>query len=170
NAGASDAGSLVPNDALGEQGRLLPAGGRPGTPTPLCAGASCGDAFQANEPAGAYDFQVVVTDRAGNKAVKKCHRIILKRPTATAYTGVLLLANGNPGTLAAVVTDIAPPVPTPALPVVNRPVLLTLGSGSTAQSCNGILQASGLVQCQIGAVNQPLGPGDMLQAAFAGDD
>jgi hypothetical protein len=168
-AGASDP-SLVPNDALGYEWDLLPGGSGTGAPIVLCTGATCGDTFLAHEPAGAYDFQVIVTDRAGNKTVKKCHRVVLPRPTATVYAGALLLANGGPATLSAVVTDITPPVPSPVPPVVGRPVLLTLGQGATAQSCTGTLQSDGSVHCQIAVVNQPLGPGNPLTATFAGDD
>jgi hypothetical protein len=167
DAGASDAGSEVPNDALRYDWYIVPNGGT-GTPTLLCGG--CPGTYTINEPAGDYYFQVVVTDRAGNKTTKRCHRVVLKRPTAITYTGDVLVANGGTATLQGVLTDITPPLgPTP-VPVVGRTVTLTLGSGPTVQSCTGITDSTGFVRCTVSPVNQPLGPSGMATDVFAGDD
>jgi len=85
-----------------------------------------------------------------------------KIPTALTYTGPTLIANGQPVTLSGVLKDDV------NLPVVGRTVALTLGTGASAQSCNGITNAAGAASCNINVVAQPLGPGT-VEASFAGD-
>jgi len=167
DAGASDAGSHVPNDGLSYSWYIIPDGGN-GVPRLLCGG--CPGVYTDNEPAGDYTYQVVVTDRAGNQTTKRCHRRVLKRPTAITYTGDVMIANGGTAVLQGVLTDITPPLGATPVPVVGRTVTLTLGSGPGAQTCTGITDATGFVRCTINPVNQPLGPGGVATDVFAGDD
>lgn len=167
DAGAGDAGSHVSNDGLSYSWYIIPDGGN-GVPRLLCDG--CPGVYTDNEPAGDYTYQVVVTDRAGNQTTKRCHRRVLKRPTAITYTGDVMIANGGVAVLQGVLTDITPPLGATPVPVVGRSVTLTLGSGPGAQSCTGVTDATGFVRCTINPVNQPLGPGGVATDVFAGDD
>jgi hypothetical protein len=84
--------------------------------------------------------------------------------TTLTYTGASLIANNRPATLSAVLEEKggSPPVPD------GQTVTLTLGSGSSAQSCQGQTQADGWVSCQIATVDQPLG-NQPVSATFSGD-
>ena len=75
------------------------------------------------------------------------------------YTGPLVIAAGQPVTLAGRVVEEAGPDP-----VAGRPVTLTLG----AQSCTGTTDAAGAATCVIPSVATTLGP-QPLGASFAGD-
>jgi hypothetical protein len=83
DAAASDADSEVPGDALGYKWYSI---GGDGTRTPLCT-ANCPAVFNLSKGVGAYDFEVVVTDRAGNQVNKRCQRIVQKRPTSLTCPG-----------------------------------------------------------------------------------
>jgi hypothetical protein len=54
-------------------------------------------------------------------------------------------------------------------PISGRSVMMSLGSGATAQSCGAVTDAAGAASCQIDVVDQPVGTVDG-SAAFAGDD
>ncbi|MGH3646408.1 MAG: hypothetical protein ACRDTM_04420 [Micromonosporaceae bacterium] len=76
-----------------------------------------------------------------------------KHPTSIAYTGPNFVANGDPATLSAVLTDTLLSVP-----VHGETVTLTLGAGLGAQSCSAATDVTGTATCTIAVVNQPLGP------------
>ena len=82
--------------------------------------------------------------------------------TSLAYTGPTLIANGGPVTLSGVLTEDG------TSPIAGRTVLLTLGTGGSAQTCSGITDAAGAASCGIATVTQPLGPGT-VSADFLGD-
>jgi len=81
--------------------------------------------------------------------------------TATTYTGPTVIANGANTTFSAVLKEDG------AVAIVGRTITITLGSGSTAQTCTGATDATGTASCSI-LVNQPLGPGTVA-ANFTGD-
>ena len=68
------------------------------------------------------------------------------------YSGPTSATNGQPVTLTGTLTTDTPTVGTP-LP--TKVVTITVGSGSTAQSCNGTSDSSGTVSCTIPSVDQP---------------
>jgi len=74
----------------------------------------------------------------------------------------LFAANGT-ATLSSVLTD-----PNGGAPIGGKPVSMTLGSGSSAQSCTGTTDASGTATCSINPVTVPLGPQPVADS-FAGD-
>jgi hypothetical protein len=87
------------------------------------------------------------------------------------YTGPTVIANGFPVTLSANLVEDGPNDDDSdggSPPIAGRTVQLTLGSGGSAQVCNGVTNALGNASCQIGSVAQPLGPGTVT-ASFAGD-
>jgi WD40 repeat protein len=86
---------------------------------------------------------------------------ITKEETATSYTGPTVIANGANTTFSAVLKEDG------AVAIAGRTITITLGSGSTAQTCTGTTDATGTVSCSI-LVNQPLGPGTVA-ANFTGD-
>jgi Putative Ig domain len=89
---------------------------------------------------------------------------VTKAGTTLTYTGASLVANNRPATLSAELEEGggSPPMPD------GQTVTLTLGSGSSAQSCQGQTQADGWVSCQIATVNQSLGD-QPVSATFGGD-
>jgi hypothetical protein len=87
--------------------------------------------------------------------------IVTLEETAITYTGPSVAVIGSPFTMSANLT-------TDGGPLVGRAVLMTLGSGSTAQSCTGTTDANGNASCTIANVNQTSGKSP-IAVAFAGD-
>ncbi len=77
--------------------------------------------------------------------------VVTPATTSLTYTGPYSTTNGQPITISGVLTS-------GSTPLVNQPVTLTLGSGSSAQTCSGTTNASGAASCTIASVNQPVGP------------
>jgi hypothetical protein len=89
---------------------------------------------------------------------------VTREDTTLTYTGTALIATTRPATLSAVLKEDGSTAPAPA----GQTITLTLGSGSSAQSCQGTTRADGTVSCQIATVNQPLGM-QPVSATFSGD-
>jgi uncharacterized repeat protein (TIGR01451 family) len=87
---------------------------------------------------------------------------VTKEETTLSYTGDTVIANGGTATMSGVLLEDG------LVPIAGRTVTFTLGSGGSAQTCNGITDASGIATCAITPVNQPLGPG-VVSDLFAGD-
>ncbi len=95
--------------------------------------------------------------------------------SSLTYTGPTTAVNGQPVTLTATLTT---DTPTAGTPLPTKMVTLTLGSGSTAQSCSGITDANGNVTttingqvvlgCTIPTVDQPA-TDEPITANFSGD-
>ena len=92
------------------------------------------------------------------------------------YTGPTTAVNGQPLTLTGTLTT---DTPTTGTPLPTKVVTLTIGSGSTAQSCSGTTDANGNVTttdsngqvvlgCTIPAVNQPVSSVS-IGGTFTGD-
>jgi len=84
-----------------------------------------------------------------------------KEETTTTYTGPTNIANGVNTTFSAVLEEDG------VVPIAGRTITIIVGTGVTAQTCNGTTNALGIATCQI-VVNQPLGAGTVV-ADFAGD-
>jgi hypothetical protein len=87
---------------------------------------------------------------------------VTKEETTLSYTGDTVIANGGTATMSGVLLEDG------LVPIAGRTVTFTLGSGGSAQTCNGITNASGIATCAITPVAQPLGPG-VVGDVFAGD-
>ena len=88
--------------------------------------------------------------------------------STTTYTGPTVIANGGPVTLTALFEEDGAnddEGDSAGIPVAGRTIHFTLGSGITAQTCDGVTNALGIASCTINPVNQPLGPG-VVSAAF----
>ncbi len=85
--------------------------------------------------------------------------------TSLVYTGPTTAVNGSPLTLSGTLTTDTPATGTP-LP--TKVVTFTIGSGSTAQSCSAVTDATGNVTCQIPVVNQPTS-NVTVSSSFTGD-
>ena len=81
--------------------------------------------------------------------------------TAITYTGPPIAVSGMSFTMTANLT-------TDGGPLGGRAVLMTLGSGSTAQSCTGTTNAAGIASCTIATVNQTAGSVP-ITVSFGGD-
>ncbi len=82
--------------------------------------------------------------------------------TTLSYTGDTVIANGGTATMSGTLLEDG------TVPIAGRTVSFTLGTGGSAQSCNGITDATGKASCSVSPVAQPLGPG-VVADAFAGD-
>jgi hypothetical protein len=87
--------------------------------------------------------------------------VVTHEETAIAYTGLSVAVVGSSFTLSSNLT-------TDGSPLGGRAVLMTLGSGSTAQSCTGTTNAAGNASCAIANVNQTSGTVP-ITVAFGGD-
>ncbi len=130
--------------------------------------ASC--SITPNEPAGTYSLTASfggdtsrgpqLLSTAGSNSF-----VVTLEETAITYTGPSFAVSGMPFTMSAHLTTDDP---TDATPLSGRAVLMTLGSGSTAQSCTGTTNAAGNASCTIATVNQTAGSVP-ITVTFAGD-
>ncbi len=81
------------------------------------------------------------------------------------YTGATTGVNGQPITLMGTLTTDAP---SPGTPLPSKVVTFTVGSGSTAQSCNSVTDPNGDVSCTIPSLDQPQ-TSVTITSSFAGD-
>jgi DNA-binding beta-propeller fold protein YncE len=135
--------------------------------TQSCAGttdafgvAACG--ITLNQVPGSYTVKASFAGSGSQQAAADSAAFTITREeTATSYTGPAVLINGANTTFSAILQEDG------TAAIAGRTITITLGSGSTAQTCNGITGATGTVSCSI-VVNQPSGPGTVA-ASFAGD-
>ena len=92
--------------------------------------------------------------------------------STTTYTGPTVVANGGSVTLTALFEEDGANDDDgeggPGIPTAGRTIHFQLGSGITAQTCDGVSNALGIASCTINPVNQPLGPG-VVSASFTSD-
>ena len=81
------------------------------------------------------------------------------------YTGPTSAVNGQPITLS---SNLTTDTPTTGTSLPTKVVTLTIGSGTSAQSCSGTTDENGNVSCTIAAVDQPSGS-EPISSSFAGD-
>jgi hypothetical protein len=85
--------------------------------------------------------------------------------SSLTYTGSTSAVNGQPTTLSG---TLATDTPTSGTPLPTKVVTFTIGSGSTAQSCNAVTDVNGNVTCSIASVDQPV-TDTSVTSTFAGD-
>ncbi|RNL79153.1 Ig-like domain-containing protein [Nocardioides marmorisolisilvae] len=133
--------------------------------TDSAGAASC--SLTPNEPQGTYAIVAAYGGDASHlPSMKSTPFKVTVEPTVLTYVGPATVANDEPATLSAKLTeDIGPPV-------VGRNVTIKLGSGLTAQSCTGPTNTSGIASCTIPSVHQPLNAAATLPVGltFAGDN
>ena len=88
--------------------------------------------------------------------------VVTPDPTTITYTGATTATIGQSVTLSSVLNAFG-------VPLANKPVTLTLGSGSSAQSCGATTDSTGAASCTIGSVAQSVGS-TPVTATFAGDN
>lgn len=86
--------------------------------------------------------------------------VVTKAPTTLTYTGPTSVTSGQSLTLTSTLTSNG-------VPVSGQPIVMTLGSGKTAQSCTGTTNSSGLASCAI-SVNQVTGS-VVVTVSYAGN-
>ncbi|GLZ30063.1 hypothetical protein Lesp02_22530 [Lentzea sp. NBRC 105346] len=130
--------------------------------TDLNGVASC--QITPQEKAGTYPLKA---EFAGSKGLLPSQTVVdfevTKEETSLVYTGDAKVANNEPATLAAKLTE------DDGTPVEGRTVSLTLGG---TQSCVDTTDAAGVASCGIASVDQPLNATATVAvtAKFAGDD
>jgi hypothetical protein len=123
---------------------------------PITPGEAAGTYTLAGSFAGDSDF--LTSSGSANF-------VVTLEETALSYTGDTSSVNGQPMTLSAELTTDDPAA---GAPLGGKLITFTLGSGATAQACNGATLASGTASCSIASVVQT--PGTVAVAAsFAGD-
>ncbi len=85
--------------------------------------------------------------------------------SSLSYTGSTTGVNGQPITLSGTLTTNTPSSGTP-LP--TKVVTFTVGSGTTAQSCNAVTDSNGDVSCTISSLDQPQ-TNVTINSTFSGD-
>ncbi len=127
-------------------------------------------------PAGSYDLRADFTstddDYANSTHTLADGLTVTLEESTTTYTGPTVIANGGPVILTALFEEDGANDDDGeggvGIPTAGRTIHFTLGSGITAQTCDGISNALGIASCVINPVNQPLGPG-VVSAEFTSD-
>jgi len=134
-----------------------------------CTGQTDADGAAAcsltpTEAAGSYPLVVAFAGNANFEAsTDSTTFVVLKEETRLAYTGDTGLRNGSAAHLSAILEEDG------SAPLSGRSLTLGLGSGSSAQTCTALTDATGAAACSIAGVNQPVGAG-VATATFAGDE
>jgi hypothetical protein len=132
--------------------------------------ASC--TITPNEPAGTYTLTATFggdTSRAPQllSSTGSNSFVVTLEETAITYTGGSLAVNGMPFTMSAHLTTDDP---TAATALGGRAVLMTLGTGTTAQTCTGVTNALGNASCTLASVSsQQIAGSAPVSVRFAGD-
>ncbi len=153
----------------------LTSGGAPVANAPLtftlAPGAGSVQCTGATNSAGVATCSITPTQQAGSyqliasylgSSVPFLSPVNVSAPFAVTleqdsltYTGSLTASRGSPLVLSAAMTTDDPSAPTP---LSGRTVRLTLGSGASAQGCNGYTDAAGVASCiVIVSAEQPSG-------------
>jgi len=152
------------------QGTSVPIAGQTITftlGTQSCAGTTGASGVAAcsvvlSQVPGSYTVMASFAGTANNQASSDSKGFTITREeTATTYTGPTVIANGVNTTFSAVLKEDG------IAAIAGHTIMIMLGSGSTAQTCDGTTDTTGTVSCSI-LVNQPLGPAT-IAAGFAGD-
>ncbi len=85
--------------------------------------------------------------------------------STVTYTGPTTSVNGQPITLTG---NLTTNTPTTGTPLPTKVVTFTIGSGTTAQSCNATTDVNGNVSCTIASVDQPTSS-EPIVTSFTGD-
>jgi hypothetical protein len=92
--------------------------------------------------------------------------VVTREETTLTYTGPTKIANGQPFTFTALLREDG------VVPIAGREVVITLGSGATAQTCTPtpVTDASGVASCTITPAQPLNGAATVpIKAVFAGD-
>ena len=132
--------------------------------------------YVITQAAGAYDLRADFTSTDAtygdsSDTLDDGLTVTLEESTTT-YTGPTVIANGFPVTLTALFEEDGANDDDGeggvGIPTAGRTMHFQLGSGITAQTCDGVSNALGIASCTINPVNQPLGPGT-VSASFTSD-
>lgn len=122
--------------------------------------AAC--SIQLDQPPGEVPTAAVFAGSATAAASSASGTLtIVPEQDTLAYTGAGQFVDGSSATLTATLAEDG------VAPIAGQPVVLTLGSGSSAQTCQATTDGSGLAACTIASVSQPAGAGTVT-ASFAG--
>ncbi len=126
--------------------------------------ASC--ALTPGEAAGTYTLAASFAgDSSFQPSSGSANFVVNLEQTALSYTGPTTATKGHAVTMSGKLTTDDPAAGTA---LAGKTVTFTLGSGSTAQTCSGTTNASGIASCTIAAVNQSTGSVPVA-ARYAGD-
>jgi hypothetical protein len=135
---------------------------------------SCGATTNAS---GLASCTLVLNQAAGNSTVTASFNgifgsyagtsvskpfVITLEETTLSYTGDTVIAEGGTAHLSGVLLEDN------VTPISGRTVTFTLGTGASAQTCQGTSDSTGKAICTISPVLQPLGPGTVSDS-FASD-
>jgi hypothetical protein len=132
-------------------------------------------AYVVQLAAGTYDLRAdfkSTNDDYGNSTHTLVDGLtVTLEETTLSYTGNTVILNGGTATMSALLLEDGANDDDgdgSGTPIAGRTVHFTLGTGVSAQTCDGVTNGSGIATCQISPVAQPLGPG-VVAASFASD-
>jgi hypothetical protein len=133
--------------------------------TAFAGAATLATAAQTGSDTGAYPITAAIgTLTSANYSFTFVPgTLTINRAPTTTVTDAMMFANNGAGILTASLLDIN------SLPIANRTLTLSLGTGASLQTCSATTDATGKASCQIKRVVQPLGPGT-VSGSFAGDN
>ena len=98
--------------------------------------------------------------RPADESTSSAAFVVTPAPTTLTYAGANSTTNGQPVVISGVLT-------TGSTPLASQPVTLTLGSGTSAQTCTATTTRTGAASCTIASANQPVGP-NPVSASYPG--
>ena len=136
--------------------------------TESCTGTTAANGLASctvtpGEAAGSYPLTASFAgDAQHNSATGTATYVVTLEETTLTYTGPTVLAQ-NGATLTALLQEDG------TTPIGGRTVTISLGDGTTTQSCTGTTNGGGVVSCVISPITVALGLHDTITANFAGD-
>lgn len=146
----------VENDILTFSAAVLPDGAT------LNAATGAFTWMPGSAQGGSYEVTFIVTDSGGANDSETVVIIVGNLLTNVTISVPPFVAFGNGVTLSGVLTHNNVPLP-------DRLVTFSVGSGNAEQSCAALTSATGAASCVINGLNQPLGPNLPARAVFSGD-
>jgi hypothetical protein len=171
NAGGSrsnDGGGYIirNNWEFGEGPPVTVTGDTPAGTVPVAVNAARATETHNYAKAGTYPVTLKVRDDAGLEAEQRKEIKIERRPTKLSVDAPTQVANGTKATLKGTLTDVQS-----STGVSGKTVKFTLGSGTSAQTCEGVTNGAGQAECVITSVSQPAGATSVeIADRFEGDE
>ena len=116
--------------------------------------------------AGSNQTLKVIVDGTDNylPASKTVMINVVNAASTITVSAPQFIAQGGNVTISAVLSGVG------GAALVNQPVTLSIGAGTTKQSCSANTGVEGTANCVITNINQPLGPNLQVNAVFAGNN
>jgi hypothetical protein len=165
---SNDAGGYIIrlNWEFGDTSTATVTGDTPAGTVPVAVNAATPTETHKYATAGTRTVKLKVRDDAGLEAEASKEIKIERRPTKLTVDAPAQVSNGASATLKGTLSDVET-----SAGVGGKTVKFTLGSGTSAQECEGVTNASGQAECTITTVHQPAGATSAsIEDRFEGDN